>query len=74
MKYWPLVLGILTFAVGYGALAYSVHANVVDDAITHEFVRQGVESNSIRIARLEQAISEIPEIKKDVKELLRRVH
>lgn len=69
MKYWPFVLGMVTFVFSLGIASSTISA--IDKKIDKE-----TEINSRQekqIAALEEATKEMVEIKRDIKELLRRV-
>lgn len=70
MKYWPLVFALLTFVFSLGISSGSI--NELDRRITKEEATNGDQEK--QIAALQEIVKEIPEIKRDIKEILRRVH
>lgn len=69
MKYWPFVLGTLTLVFSLGIASNTISA--VDRKIDKETEINARQEK--QIAALEEATKEMVEIKRDIKELLRRV-
>ena len=65
----PIFISILCLATFWGIIKADT-ANL-KDAVASSCVK--IDSHETRISKVEQAVVEIPEIRKDIKELLRRV-
>lgn len=68
-KLWPIILSALVAAIAFGSIRTEVTEN--QDLDKRQEFR--LEKQGDRIARLEQAVQDIPEIRRDIKEILRRV-
>lgn len=69
MKFWPLVAAMMTFVFALGISSGSVknlERRIEKESATNDRQEK-------QIAALEEATKEIVEIKRDIKELLRRV-
>lgn len=67
LRSWPVIVTLLTIATVYGAVRATVEAHTAS-------IRQieiDVRENSVRIARLEQISLMIPEMREDIKTMLR---
>jgi hypothetical protein len=72
IRFWPLITAFFTIALAWGALAESVREHHrVDDLRCQEF-RIQMDSNNQRIAKLEQAMIDIADMKNDIREIRNR--
>ena len=69
LKFWPLVTSILVLTFALGISSQTI--NVIEKKIDHE--SEVNDRQEKQIAALEEATTEMIEIKRDIKELLRRV-
>lgn len=69
-KVLAVVFTVLGIASAYGAMQSTVSANA--NSVSHH--TNEINELMVRTTRLEEAIKDIPEIKRDVKELLKRGH
>lgn len=69
MKFWPFVAALMTFVFALGISSSSVKE--IDRRVTKaEAINEAQEK---QIAALQEIVKEIPEMKRDLKELLRRL-
>ena len=68
-KFWPLIMGVLTLTFALGLSSQTIQN--LDKKIDHESEVNSRQEK--QIAALEEATKEIIEMKRDIKELLRRV-
>ena len=66
--FWPVLLAILAVTAAAGVLQYRVGAV---ESKASETACEVAEINT-RVARMEEAIGQLPEMRSDIKELLRR--
>lgn len=69
MKFWPFILGTLTFVFSLGIASSTIHT--IEEKISEEAATNARQEK--QIAALEETTKEMVEIKRDIKELLRRV-
>lgn len=67
-EWWPLFLAVLGMAAGVGA--FQVRVSEMEEQVDANLA--SVREFDVRVARLEEAITQIPEIRADIKILLRR--
>jgi hypothetical protein len=65
----PIFISILCLATFWGIM--KADTQNLKDAVSASCIK--IDGHETRISKVEQAIIEIPEIRKDIKELLRRV-
>ena len=70
MKYWPVIVSVAILCAWYGATNRDI--NYLKENLGIEIVKRN--EHETRLSKVEQAITSIPEIQKDVKEILRRLH
>jgi hypothetical protein len=68
LEWWPVFIGALALAAGAGALQWRVSAVESRMAATCATASE----MDVRLARVEEAVAQLPEIRGDIKELLRR--
>jgi len=68
LEWWPLFLAVLGLAAGAGAL----QIRVSQAEATACAVEEKANAMDSRLSRVEEAIGQLPEIRADIKELLRR--
>jgi len=69
MKYWPLFMAGVTFVFAVGVGSSTVKE--IERRVTHAEVINDAQEK--QIAALEEVAKEMPEIKRDIKEILRRL-
>lgn len=68
MHFWPLVAAVLAVATAVGGASVRISSTEEKTAKLQETV----DVQAQRLARLEEAMTAIPEIQKDIKKLLER--
>jgi Tfp pilus assembly protein PilO len=69
MHFWPLVAAVVAIAAAVGASGTKLQQNEENTlALTAQ-----VNAQSKQIAKLEEAVTQLPEMRQDIKEILRRV-
>jgi len=68
IKFWPLMAAGAVTIAGWG----STQQKVSDGEKKYEILEERTRRAEDRLARVEQAITELPDIRKDIKEILRR--
>ena len=69
MKFWPLFMAGITFVFAVGVASNTV--NALDKRVTE--TEQINDRQEKQIAALEEVVKEMPEMKRDIKEILRRL-
>ena len=69
MHFWPLVAAVLAVTAAVGASGVKMQQT---EEHTKELATK-VSAQSQQIAKLEEAVAQLPEIRQDIKEILRRV-
>jgi len=65
MKWWPLIA-----AISMGLIFYGVASGKMETVDNNS---AAIINHESRISKVEQAVSELPEIRRDIKEILRRL-
>lgn len=74
-KFWPIIVSILFLSVSYGYKNMELNALEISAQKSVEIHNILIESNRVRdqrITRLETAIEILPEMRQDIKTLLKR--
>lgn len=73
-KWWPVILFVVSSVVSSIAGFATIKANVSDNSQDIKVTAKKVDNHESRISRMEEAYSQLPEMRQDIKQILKEIN